>query len=297
VVGLNPNNIFVTNGAIEGIQAVLQNFVKENICIILPTFSSYYEFINEDVKVFEWHLKKEEDFQLNIDDYLDFILEKNVKNIVLINPNNPNGGYIPYADLNRICNALAHLENIVIDESFVHFAFEDMDLALVSYSQLIEKHHNLIVVKSMSKDFGIAGIRAGYVCAHDEKIFVLRDRGYLWNINGLATYFFDLFSRKEFRDKYEIVRKKYIMNTNLFYSELVKLNSFRVFPSSANFYLVEVLNGKSSTEVFYHMLANDGVYTRDCSDKMGLNNQGEFIRVACRSFEENLKIIESLKKI
>jgi histidinol-phosphate/aromatic aminotransferase/cobyric acid decarboxylase-like protein len=296
-LGLRSENIFVTNGAIEGIQAVVQSFVKESICVILPTFSSYYEFVNRDVKIYEWTLQKEQNFELDLKGYVDFIIENEIRNVVLINPNNPNGGYLSYSDMEYVCNKLKNVDNIIIDESFAHFASENLDLDLIKYSDLLKQHENVIVIKSMSKDFGIAGIRAGYVCAQEPLIRKLRNTGYLWNMNGLATYFFNLYSSKEFDSRYEVVRKKYIMNAQTFERELSKIEGFKIYPSSANFFLVEVLNGKSSTEVFFELLTRFGIYVRDCSDKVGLNNQGEFLRIACRSFEENLIIVNGLKGI
>ncbi|MGC6415164.1 MAG: pyridoxal phosphate-dependent aminotransferase [Bacteroidia bacterium] len=296
-LGLRAENIFVSNGAIEGIQAVLQNMVKESICVILPTFSSYYEFVGQDVKIYEWCLKKEKNFELDLVGYVDFILENEIRNIVLINPNNPNGGYISFSEMEYICKRLENIDNIIIDESFAHFASENLDLDLIKYTDLIEEYTNVVVIKSMSKDFGIAGIRAGYVCAREQYIHELRSSGYLWNMNGLATYFFNLYSSDEFERKYEVVRKKYIMNAQTFHRELNNIEGLKIYPSSANFFLVEVLNGMSSTEVFYELLTRHGIYVRDCSDKVGLNNQGEFLRIACRSFEDNLLIINGLKAI
>jgi histidinol-phosphate/aromatic aminotransferase/cobyric acid decarboxylase-like protein len=291
--GIDSSNIFVGNGAIEIIQALLHNFVKTNICVILPTFSSYYEFVKSDVQIYYYPLKKENNFNLDVADYVKFISDNKIKNIALINPNNPNGGYISKQDLNFLMEELSHLDNIILDESFIHFAYESVELFQISSQNLIDKYPNLCIIKSMSKDFGIAGIRAGYGLFEKSKVSSLLANGYLWNVSGLADYFFKIYSTNEFQMEYEVVRKKYIMNTLMFLSELNSIKNLIVYPSKANFALIE-LKGTSSFDFSLDLLCNHGVYVRDCSDKKGLD--GQFIRVASRTFEENLKIISSLKE-
>ena len=147
----------------------------------------------------------------------------------------------------------------------------------------------------MSKDFGIAGIRAGYGIMNEKKVAQLLNNGYLWNVSGLADYFFKVYGNEVFQKEYEIVRKKYIMNTMMFLSELDKIPNIISYPSKANFALIEIINGKSSFDVTMELLVDSNIYVRDCQDKIGLN--GNFIRVASRTFEENLKIIDAFKKV
>ena len=291
--GINEKNIFVGNGAIEIIQALLHRFVKGKLCVILPTFSSYYEFVNEETEVVYYYLKKENDFELDVDDYLKFILENEINNIVLINPNNPNGGYLDTKNVGNILARLNHLDNIIVDESFIHFAFEDSKMIQVSSEDMVNQYRNLCIIKSMSKDFGIAGIRAGYGVMSRDKVESLLSNGYLWNVSGLANYFFQVYGRNKFQKEYDVVRKKYIMNTVMFLTELQKIDGLKIYPSKANFALVEILTGATSFDFTMKLLLEHGVYVRDCEDKIGLN--GEFVRIASRSFEENLKIIDAIR--
>jgi histidinol-phosphate/aromatic aminotransferase/cobyric acid decarboxylase-like protein len=288
-------NIFIGNGAIEIIQAIIHNFVNGRIIINIPTFSSYYEFVRNQDDVVFYNLKKENDFTLNTSDYIDFVKSIMPNAIVLINPNNPNGGYLPYNDLIEILEQLRFVENIIVDESFIHFAYEDLELSMVTANDLLLQYPNLYVIKSMSKDFGIAGIRAGFGVMEERKVKLLLKNGYLWNVSGIADYFFKLYVRKDFQSKYDVIRKKYIMNTLMFLNEMERIPGIRTFPSKANFALVEILNGYSSQEVMTKLLFNHGVYVRECSDKLGL--EGNFLRIASRTFEENLKILESLNDI
>jgi histidinol-phosphate/aromatic aminotransferase/cobyric acid decarboxylase-like protein len=293
-IKVDYRNIFVGNGAIEIIQAIIHNFTKNKIALPIPTFSSYYEFVKDEIEVVYFKLEKEKDFKLEPEVYVEFILEHKPDTIVLINPNNPNGAYLSREEVQYILDNAREVANVIVDESFIHFAYEDLELSQISSQDLIAQYSNLIIIKSMSKDFGIAGLRAGYAVMQSEKVDLLLKNGYLWNISGLTNYFFKVYSDLNFINRYNIVRKEYIMNTLMFLSELKNIKGIKVYPSKANFALIEIINGQSSFEFTMNLLINYGVYVRDCSDKIGLD--GEFVRIASRSFEENLKIIDAIKK-
>lgn len=291
---VNKENIFIGNGAIEIIQAVLEKIVKNKLLLLIPTFSSYYEFTRPDTDIFYFNYREENETAISIDGIIAKIQEDNISDLVLINPNNPDGLYITYQNVRQILLKCPQLNSLILDESFVHFAYENTEMDPVIYEALVLEFPNLILIKSMSKDFGIAGIRAGYAVMDSERVNFLLQRGYLWNSSGLADYFFDLYSRRDFQVDYEVVRKKYIMNTLMFFNSLNELKNCRMVPSKANFALLE-LKTKTSSDVFTELIYHHGVYVRDCSDKIGLN--GEFIRVASRTFEENLTILQALKQV
>lgn len=168
-------------------------------------------------------------------------------------------------------------------------------MILFSYSSLFKEFSNVILIKSMSKDFGIAGIRAGYGVMAKQKVAKLLKNAYLWNSNGLSEYFFRLYARDDFKQEYEYIRKIYIKQTQEFFSMLTQIPCIKVYPSKANFALIEILNGSKNTDFVMTMLLEYGIYTRTCSDKIGLN--GEFVRLASRTKEENEKVIQSLQDI
>ncbi|MBG6234386.1 histidinol-phosphate/aromatic aminotransferase/cobyric acid decarboxylase-like protein [Pedobacter sp. CAN_A7] len=290
---IDSRNIFIGNGAIEIIQAVIHNFTKKKIIITIPTFSSYYEYVKEGVEVVYYNLSKDNSYSLDVEEYIDFVKLHKPDTIVLINPNNPNGGYTKAADVKRIIEELSFVENIIIDESFIHFAYESESYQLVSLSNLVKKHPNLIVLKSMSKDFGIAGVRAGYGVMRKEYVDLLLKNGYLWNSNGLAEYFFRLYTRDDFALEYDKVRVRYIVETLDFIQELKQIPNIKVYPSMANFVLIELQEGIKSTEFVAKLLISYGIYVRTCDDKIGL--KGQFLRLASRSKEENDYVIQSIK--
>ncbi len=292
---LDKGNIFICNGAIEAIQAVIHRFTKDRILVIIPTFSSYYEYATPENEVVYYKLKKSNNFKLDIEDYINTVKEVKPNTIILINPNNPDGGYIKRNDLERIIKELDWVENIIIDESFIHFAYENSEMKLQSIVPFVKDKNNIVVLKSMSKDFGIAGLRCGYAIMAKERVTELLKNGYLWNSNGIAEYFFKLYSRKDFLSEYELVRRKYITESLFFISELNQIPNVKIYPTRANFVLIELLNGLTADDVSADLICNHGVYVRNCNDKIGL--EGEFIRVAARSKEENQLILKAIKYV
>jgi histidinol-phosphate/aromatic aminotransferase/cobyric acid decarboxylase-like protein len=298
VIGVRKENIFIGNGAIEIIQAILHRFVQGKILILLPTFSSYYEYVLDRQQVVFYYLKKETDFVLDADDYIKFVEMERPDTIVLVNPNNPNGGYIPFDKIIKIIDACSFVNQIIVDESFVHFTYNSDSLMFKSLESFVVKYSNLVVVKSMSKDFGIAGLRAGYSVMNESRIKTLLKNGYLWNINGIACYFFQLYSNSEFYSKYQEVRKNYIIETINFGKNLVlgqDDHGYKVYPTMANFILMELKNGYTSHQVTMDLLIKHNIYVRDCSDKLGLH--GEFVRIASRTADENAKILSAIKSL
>ncbi|MDO4674676.1 histidinol-phosphate transaminase [Campylobacter sp.] len=294
-IGIEEKNIFVANGAIEIIQALMHRFVQKKVVVNIPTFSSYYEFATKDTKVLFYPLKKEEDFRLDTEHYIRFVKKHHPHTLILINQNNPCGGYLPKERLKELLASLYFVEHIILDLSFIHFAYEDEDLELVDLEGLFREFDNVTVLKSMSKDFGVAGLRVGYALMSEDKIRALLDNGYLWNVSGLGEYFLKRVMNEHFMRQYEIVRKDYIRQTQEFFTALKDLESLKIYPSRANFALVELLDGSRAEDFVAKMLIKYGIYVRTCKDKIGLD--GEFVRIASRTREENQKILTALKDL
>lgn len=293
IIQINSGNIFVGNGAIEVIQASMHNFAGNNIALPIPTFSSYYEFKTDNSVIEYFQLRKDLDYQIDIEEYISFIKDRKCDTAILINPSNPTGEYISTKIIYHFLESLKDLQLIIIDESFIHFAYEDETLKLSKNEDLIYKFPNLIIVKSMSKDFGIAGIRAGYGIMNIDRVKKLVSNGYLWNVSGLCDYFFSVYSDSFFQEKYEIERKRYINDTIEFVNDLSQIPGIKVYNTKANFVLVEILSNEiSSFEMVIELLVEKGIYIRDCSDKIGLS--GEFVRIASRSKKENFEIVNAL---
>jgi histidinol-phosphate/aromatic aminotransferase/cobyric acid decarboxylase-like protein len=296
VLELDPDSIFVGNGAVEIIQAILHRFTREKILVNLPTFSPYYEFSRPGTRVIFNVSRKEDDFRFNPGAYLDLVRRERPDTVVLINPNNPDGGYIPHAVMRRLLEELRQVPNVIVDESFIHFACEGDGFVYRSVADQVARLPNLTVVKSMSKDFGVAGIRAGYAVMAPDRVRTLLDNGYLWNSSGMAEYFFDLYSRPDFQAQYERARIRFVRNSRRFFGALAKIDSLHVYPTHANFALVELNGDLTADELVCRLLIRRGIYTRTCDDKKGLE-PGKFVRIAARTRAENAYIVRSIRRM
>jgi len=240
-------------------------------------------------------LAKARDYALDIDGFAASVGESGASAAIVINPNNPTGGYLSLAELEELLERLRGLEIVVVDESFIHFAYEDDARRLVDLYPLTRRFPNLVLVKSMSKDFGVAGLRAGYAVMSSERVDALLGGGLLWNSNGLAEYFFALYSRPGFLGEYEGVRKRAIDETMALLREMSTLPGIRVYPTKASFVLVELLDGVSSEEFATRLLVDHGIYARDCADKIGLD--GQYVRIASRGAKDNATVIHAMRSV
>lgn len=287
-IGVPTNQILVGNGAIQIIETLMTKFAGSNICINLPTFSTYYEISEKLSTCHYYNLHSNNNFQLNLDDYIGRIKKVNPHVVVLVNPNNPTGTLLPKEDVLAIWRSLSKDQILIVDESFIHFApgEESIEIEAIGAS-------NLIIIRSLSKDFGIAGLRLGYsvlpVWLRDD----LLSTGFLWNSNGLAYFFVTLLSDPAFQKQYQKARNKYNHERDQFYAELQKIKGLKVYPSSANFFMIETT--EDSGILFTKLLYNWGIYSRILNDKTGLH--GNFLRIASKDRRENQKITNALKKI
>ncbi len=299
-IGVEPERVFIANGAIEAIQAIIHNF-SSHIHVNIPTFSPYYEFAGPGHRVTKFQLDAKNNFALDPEKYVQSVLNSGADTAVLITPNNPDGYLIPDDDLKWILSRLSGLRTVIVDESFVHFAdrgasgSNGSEGGLPTLVGLTEQFDNVTIIKSMSKDFGIAGIRAGYAIMKKSRVNRLLDHGYLWNSSGIAEYFFSLFTRPSFLSEYRKVLDTYRGYIDLFTSMTSGASFIRTFPTNANFQLMQVPEGVSADLVTTLLLVRHGVYVRACGDKIGLD--GEFIRVAIRTEPENELIFAALKDV
>jgi histidinol-phosphate/aromatic aminotransferase/cobyric acid decarboxylase-like protein len=294
-IGTPADHLFIGNGATEAIQAVIHDF-SSHIHISTPTFSPYYEFAGPDKQVTTFNLDPANNFAVDPVEYVDSVLRSHADTAVLISPNNPDGYLIPDDDLEWILSKLDNLGTIIVDESFIHFADNATPHGeLPSLTGITNQFDNVTIVKSMSKDFGIAGIRAGYAIMPAERVTQLLDHGYLWNTSGIAEYFFSLFDRSIFLEEYLRELSNYKLFIDNFTSETAQYDFIQAFKTSANFQLMKLPEHVSSDEVAALLLIRHGIYVRSCGDKIGLN--GEFIRVAIRTERENEKVLDALADI
>eukprot|EP01105_Mastigella_eilhardi_P019025 TRINITY_DN4459_c0_g1_i2.p1 TRINITY_DN4459_c0_g1~~TRINITY_DN4459_c0_g1_i2.p1 ORF type:complete len:398 (-),score=129.51 TRINITY_DN4459_c0_g1_i2:63-1256(-) len=292
-IGVKPQNIFIGNGATEIISGILTHFVKGKLLIMLPTFSPYHEYANKETIIHYYPLTKTETgFTLDHEHLLQYCITNEINNIVIINPNNPDGSYIERDDLRVFLKNLYFMDNVILDESFIDFAGD-----AESMTKDFTNYKNVTIIKSMSKDFGIAGIRAGYALTKEEYVDALLEKGFLWNSSCFAIYFFQLLSDSAFIQKYLQAKERYGRILANFSHDLQEINQagvLRFYQSKANFFLGELLApNKTVEDLMLFLLIEHGIYVRQCADKKGLS--ARFFRVSCRKEEDNAIIVKALK--
>ena len=289
--GLKKEYVAVGNGAAELIKSIMQ-YIKGNIGISLPTFEEYPNRLKKENIVSFTPTNK--NFTYTARDLICFFNDKNISALVLINPDNPSGNFINKKDVVVIVEwAKEKGVYLIVDESFVDFAESDLEETFLKEEDL-KYNPNLIVIKSISKSYGVPGLRLGIVACSDINLinFIKKDVA-IWNINSFAEFYLQIFEKykSDFEKgiiEFKNVRKKY-------FEDLCSINNLRVIPSHANYILCEILGGKTATQVTEELLDKHFLLIKDLSKKKGFD--GEYIRVAVKNNNENNRLIEALNQI
>ncbi len=282
--------ILVGNGAAELIKAVM-NTLKDNIGFIRPTFEEYPNRYDSQKHVI---FKPEtEGFKYSYQDIIDYFDDKGIKTLVVINPDNPSGNYITKKGLFELLDwSVKKGINLLIDESFVDFSIEE-DSTLLK-DEIIEKYKNLIVVKSISKSYGVPGLRLGIIATSNfELLQNIKKEVSIWNINSFGEYYMQIYGKYE--KVYKSSLDKIKSAREIFINDLKEIKELQVFDSQANYILIKILEKYSSEELAEILLNDYEIYIKDLKGKAGIDNN--FIRIAVRDTEDNKYCINALKEI
>lgn len=291
--GVRQDYIVPGNGAAELIK-VLMDLLPGKLGIVRPTFEEYPNCRNANSLV--TFVPKNNTYRYNVDDLIDFFGQYHADTLLIINPDNPSGNFIFRDDILRLADwAESQKMRLVIDESFVDFSEHWQTSSLLS-DHILESHRNLIVMKSISKSYGVPGLRLGVLASADvELINKVKGKVSIWNINSFAEYFMQIYSKH--KNDYEVACGRFVEERKIFYSELQQISYLRVMPSEANYFLCEVLKPYTAKEIVLTMLKKFNILTRDCSAKLGLNKDKQYMRIAVRNREENSRFVAALKAI
>lgn len=287
MVDVDEQNIVVGNGASELISA-LSEAVDNPAGVMIPTFNEYISrFGNLITK-----RPKKEDFRYTIEDLEELLFRS--KTLILINPDNPSGNYIPFHELIELLEiSLRKGKTVIVDESFVDFSSEGHKASLIK-REIIESFPNLIVLKSISKSFGVPGLRLGILASSNKGILEkVRKSLPVWNINSFAEFFLQIFPKyiEDFWKSCKKVRKE----RRRFFQKLKQLPFLEVFPSEANFFMCKLKGNVKAKEITEKLLWEKEILIKDLSGKIGIN--GEFIRIAVKDKEENDYFVKALKDV
>ncbi len=284
--GVHQQYITVGNGAAELIN-VLSSQIKGKVGVIRPTFEEYPNRLKQEQIV---AYTTNADYRYTADDLMAYFADKQISWLVLINPDNPSGNYIPFTDCIRLAEWCAERNiRMVLDESFIDFSTEHPTFIV---NEILEAHKNLMVMKSISKSYGVPGLRLGVLASADDELMKsIRERLSIWNINSFAEFFLQILGKYE--KSYKQAMDEFREERARFVKQLNKITWLRVLPSEANYVLCEVKEKFSSRELAIKLLKDYNILIKDCTNKCG----GNYIRLAVRDLEDNNMLIFALNSL
>jgi threonine-phosphate decarboxylase len=279
---LDEDCIVVGNGAVEIIYWFAQAFSGKNVLIPSPTFCEY-ELVSRragsSVKIATMT-----DFALDSDSIITAAAGADA--LYLCNPNNPTGK-LATGEIRKVLDGIDKKTMILLDECFIELVD---DSGKNSFVPSLKHYQNLVILRSLTKSFALAGLRVGYACASPSIIEKLKRHRIPWNVNALAQAagVAALSDRKHVsKSKKVIAREREFMITRL-----SKLRSFSPVESDANYFMVK-LHGRDSTAFRDELLEKTGILVRDCSTFNGMDRH--HVRVAVKTRRENLRLIKALE--
>ena len=282
---VEQENIVIGNGASELIKALMEHFTGRT-GFIRPTFDEYPHRYNDNV-FFE---PDNRDFSYTADDLMSYFEDKDIENLIVVNPDNPSGNYI-YKDQTLQLIQWAKDKNIklIIDESFVDFA-EETNGTLVSMD-ILEKNPHLYVIKSISKSHGVPGLRLGILASGDKSMIeeIKKDVA-IWNINSFGEFYMQI--AEKYKRSLKLALEKLIGERKRLTKELSSIPGVRVIPSQANFLMIELENNISSEELLKRLLVKHNLLIKDLKSK---TKGGNYLRIAVRNEEDNNSLIKAFK--
>jgi histidinol-phosphate/aromatic aminotransferase/cobyric acid decarboxylase-like protein/choline kinase len=288
--GVKQEHILVGNGAAELIKALLTQF-HGRLGIICPTFEEYRHRCQDEIVAFT---SEKEDFSYTADELMAYFDEHEVDQLVLINPDNPSGNYIPYADVLRlIAWAKEKQIELVLDESFADFADENRSLekSLIR-EETLALYDRLYVIKSISKSYGVPGLRLGVLASADAgMIEVLKKDVAIWNINSFAEFYMQI--AEKYKKDYLASLARIGEAREKFLAAIRTVPYIKAFDSEANYIMCELTDGRMSRKIAEDLL-EEHILIKDLTGKIG--NGKQYIRLAVRTEEENTKLVEALMR-
>jgi len=281
-------SIIVGNGAAEIIKIVSGRLAKK-IIVPVPSFNEYANAAPAG-HVVEFPLDFPS-FQLDVDKFATEALKVGADMAVVVTPNNPTSLVVPKADLIRLAKKLEPSNcMLIIDESFLDFADNKEQISL---ERDIDKYPNMSILKSMSKAYGICGLRIGYLLtANTEFAEAVRNCIHIWNINGFAEEFLRILPqyKQEFEDSCERVK----VDRDIFYDQLCAIDGMTAFKPDANYIYCRLPDGSlSGPEVTKRLFMEHNIYIKDSVGKTQ-PDADRYIRIASRTREENSTLVDAL---
>jgi len=287
--GVSKEYIIVGNGAAELIKELMRR-LKGTTGFIRPSFDEYINRYDNLQEISYWPVSP--DYAYSVDDIMDFFGEKHIDNLVVVNPDNPSGNYLNTSDVTKlICWADEKGIKLILDESFSDFADED-DNSFIKMD-ILEKYKNLYIIKSISKSYGVPGLRLGILASSDVMMInEMKKNVSIWNINSFAEFYMQI--QEKYNNDYNLALEQFRCERTRFCAELEKVKGIRVIPSQANYVMVEIKSKLKARDVQRILLVKYNILVKELFDK---TKKDLYLRLAVRNSSDNNVLINALKEI
>ena len=286
---LDAANLTIANGASEIIKIICGRLGRR-IIVPTPTFDEYVHATPQsDLAKFALSAP---DFRLDIGAFASAAIRDNADIAIVVSPNNPTALATPRDDLLRLADRLSQAGILLlVDESFVEFSTEPN----ASLTDSVVKFKNLAILKSLSKVYGVGGIRLGYLYTSNDALSeVVRRELPIWNVNGIAEQFLRLLPRyhREFVESCGKVKA----DRDRLADALSRLPGLMVYEPQANFVFVRLPYGFSAVDVTRELFERHDILVKDCSRKIDAR-AGQFLRIASLDANDNERLVKAMKAV
>ena len=291
--GISQAYAVVGNGAAELIKALMDSDYIGRMGMVFPTFEEYPNRLSKDR--LETYTPDNADFKYSASNLTDYFADKGIDTLLIVNPDNPSGHYIPLDDVLTLARWCAQRGiRLIVDESFVDFTYGWRDNSLLS-DLLLEANPQLVVIKSISKSYGVPGLRLGVLASADRKLVdMVRREVAIWNINSFAEFYMQIFSKYE--GDYFTACDRFIAERARFAADLSSIPWLRIVPSQANYFLCEVTDRFTSRSLTERLLIDHNILIKDCATKKGFDGKN-YVRIAVRDTADNSRLANILKSL
>lgn len=288
---LRSDQIIVGNGAAELIKSLLEQ-LKGTLGIIRPTFEEYaHRFAPDRVRVF---ISPKDGYAYTAQDIIHYFENHPADNLVLVNPDNPTGNYIPRQDIDTLIRwTAANNTCLILDESFLDFCSEPG--ATLLDESLLDANPHLIVIKSISKSYGIPGLRLGIAASSNPGlIHSLKKDVAIWNINSFGEFFMQIEQKyhKNYLESLDQVRTERARLTKA----VEEIPHLRIHPSQSNFLMAELTGTLTATDLTTRLLTQYNLFIKDLTPKIPAS-KGQFIRIAVRNKKDDNLLLTAIKEL
>jgi histidinol-phosphate/aromatic aminotransferase/cobyric acid decarboxylase-like protein/choline kinase len=290
--GCSPSQILVGNGASELIKGLMPE-CPAPLALPVPTFDEYRACAPAG-SVLPIHPQSGA-FSYTADELAEFCAARKVKTLILINPDNPSGNFIPKPEVLALLDRLEALgTRLVFDESFADF-IDGTDAHSLIDPDILARRPGLVAVKSISKSYGVPGIRLGIIASGDAALLArVRARLSIWNINSFGEQFFQAIpkSKADFRHACRLIAEE----RDLFFGLLGTIPFLKPVPSKANYILCEVTAPWTPTRLAQTLLSRSWIFIKDCTGKIGFEDKA-CVRLTVRDRKDNAALIAALRAL